>query len=213
MNRFRRDVARIVKLGGLMLASAVLIPITMISLGLLFGPKGYEGVVATPLLVCAAWAAILFFGRSRRASPKKISRARLAALPASVAELLQRYRELPREAAGTRESLLEQLAQLEPTVGMLAEDHPAARRLKRLLAHDLTGLLVNFQRLPLHLREEPLHGGPSPRSQLAAGLSAIDRELRRVREEIAQDDLFQLASKQRYLEMKYGVQSDDEKAK
>jgi hypothetical protein len=63
--------------------------------------------------------------------------------------------------------------------------------------------------LPPRLREKKLHGGSTPGEQLTSGLSTIRDELSRMHEALSRDDLYSLATKERYLEMKYGSSSKD----
>ena len=209
--RFGKELLRVLKLVGLMVGAAVVIPITMISMGLLLGPKGYEGLLATPLAVLVAWGLILFFGLKGRATVKKVRRARSAELPGQVARLLERQRrQLPAAALPVVDALLEQLEQLAPYAVGIRPDHPSQPRLRRLLADDLAVLIENYQRLPIQMRDKPLHGGPSPKEQVTSGLRTIDAELRRLTEELLQEDLTRLATKQRYLELKYGDSKADD---
>jgi hypothetical protein len=188
-----------------MVGAAIVIPVTMISLGLLLGPRGYEGVVLAPLTVLASWALILFFGLRRKVTPRQVQKSRVAQLPPLVAALLEQEQRLfPPASSRSIEHIHEKLLELAPGLEGLPEDHPQAGRLRRLLVEDLGGLLENYQKLPVDLRAKALHGGPSPEEQLTEGLSTIEEELCRVQEDLSKDHLFALATQQRYLELKYG---------
>lgn len=200
-----RRLAHFAKLGALLVVTAVVIPITMISLGLLFGPKGYEGVLLAPLSVLTCWALILFFGLRRPETAKRLSRARLAELPVRALAFAEQQRKaLPQPAQAPLESILSQLEELDAGLSNAPDDAPSANKLRRLLAEDLPDLIEHYKRLPPRLRKKSLHGGETPEEQLVAGLVTIDAELHRAQEELAQADIFSLATKQRYLEMKYG---------
>lgn len=199
---------RYFKLAGWMLLTAIVIPIAMISLGLLFGPRGYEGIVAAPLAVLCTWALILLLGLRQKATPQKIARARVADLPAQLADYLESSRRsLPLSAQVPLDGILQHLEEIEPALVAINENAEPVVRLRRLLAEDLTDLIDHYRRLPDRLREKNLHGGPSPKERLASGLGTIREELGRVHEELAEGDLYSLATKERYLEMKYGAES------
>lgn len=201
---------RYFKMAAWMLTSAIVIPITMISLGILLGPRGYEGLVAAPVAVLASWALILFFGLRRRVTPRKIARAQISELPATLSEFLDSHRSLlPAPATRPLDGILQQLEEIEPALYLLKDDSPYVPRLRRLLSDDLTGLMDHYRRLPPRLRDKKLHGGPTPAEQLTSGLSTIQDELARLHDELSREDLYSLATKERYLEMKYGSSSKD----
>lgn len=206
-----KKAVRGAKIAGLMLASLVVIPVAMISLGLLLGPRGYEGLVAAPLAVLTAWTLIVYFGLRRRVNVEAIVRSKTAALPLQIARLLEDSRsQLPARAFATADGLIEQLEELAPTLEFLPEDSREAVRLRKLLVDDLTGLVEHYRRLPRSVRAKPLFGGPTPEEQLMAGLGTVSSELRRLQDRIATGDLHSLAAKQRYLELKYGGTGRDE---
>lgn len=202
---YKQRAFHIFKLIGLMMATAILVPIAMISLGLLLGPRGYEGLLAAPLSVFACWGVILWWGLRNRTSKKSIARARLGSLPDQMGSLLMRHRRLfPSEAMKSVESILEQLDELSPALQAVRDETPATRRLRKLLVEDLTDLVEHYRMLPARLRLSARHGGETPEAQLVSGLKTIEGELARMHDEMADDDLYSLAAKHRYLELKYG---------
>lgn len=187
-----------------MLASAVVIPVTMISLGLLLGPRGYEGLIATPLAVLVSWALILFIGLRRQVTPHKIARSAIEELPEKTAQYVEQSRRLlPTSARRELDGILTHLDELRPALVAAKKESVSHAQLRRLLSDDLTGLIDHYQRLPARLRGEKLHGGPTPEENLLSGLSTIRQELDRLHEEMARDDLYSLATKERYLKTKY----------
>lgn len=198
------------KIAAWMVASTIVIPTTMISLGILLGPRGYEGLLIAPIAVFASWALILAIGLRRRVTPKSLRKAKLDKLALRVTSFLHDQRSrVPADAAVRIERLIAQVEELAPMLSSLREDSTLANRLRKLLASDLTELLDGYHALPAHLRTKELHGGPSPAGQLAASLDTIFVELQRLQEEIAADALYSLSTKQRYLELKYGAPKDD----
>ena len=199
-----RAFIRYLQMAALMFVAAVVIPIIMISLGLLLGPRGYEGLIATPLAVLVSWGLILFWGLGRRVTPKKIARTRLAELPVQTGQWLEAQRLLlPADAMPNLDGILDHLEHLGPQLQRIADAAPAATQLRRLLVEELSVLVDHYTRLPQRLRSQPLHGGPSPERQLVSGLATIHAELGRIHDKLASDDLHSLATKQRYLELKY----------
>jgi uncharacterized RDD family membrane protein YckC len=72
--RHVRALIKLLKVAALMLAAGIVIPVAMITGGILLGPKGYEGLVIAPLSVLLAWAGILFFAYRSRPTPRAITR-------------------------------------------------------------------------------------------------------------------------------------------
>lgn len=205
-----RGILRFVRVVAMMIVTAIVIPVVMISLGLLFGPKGYEGVFITPLAVLFSWALIIFWGLKGRATKKQIERAPPAALPSKTIDWLEQQRPvLPEAAVAPLENIIQHLEILRPQVDGLPAESAAASQLRRLLVDDLAPLVDGYRRLPPRLQERPLHGGPSPRERLVTGLSTIESELERIQDRLANDDLYSLATKQRYLELKYPKSGED----
>ncbi len=189
-----------------MLIAAIIIPVTMISLGLLLGPHGYEGLIAAPLAVFMSWALILFIGLRRRVTPRRIARSSIAELPEKTTQYIeQSRRQLPSSARKELDGILNHLEELEPALVATQQEAAAHAQLRRLLSDDLTGLIDHYQRLPVRLRGRKLHGGPTPEENLASGLMTIRQEVDRIHEEMARDDLYSLATKERYLKTKYSA--------
>jgi hypothetical protein len=208
MNRRRRrgsrSFVRWLKAAALMLSAAVVLPVVSVSLGLLFGTHGYEGLIASPLVVLAAWAAILFFALRRRATRRTIEAADIAQLPEQTGEWLDRQRSrLPLAAQSSLESIAVSLDGLAPQVKGLDAKLPEAVELRRLAGEELPALVEGYEKLPVPLRRKPLHDGPSPEQRLLEGLATIDEQLSRVHHQLADGDLFRLAPHQRSLEIKY----------
>jgi hypothetical protein len=202
--RRRRRVRRALKVAALMSASAIVIPIAMITAGLLFGPRGVEGLIATPLSVIATWAAILFLAYRKRATPRTIVAADLGALPAQTEEWLDRQRpQLPAAAHSSLDRIGNYLEALGPQLEGLDPQVLEAQEVRRLIGEELPELVRGYRKLPSELRQKPLHGGPSPERQLIDGLTTIDEQLGRLHHRLAQGDLHSLATHQRYLELKY----------
>ncbi len=206
--RQRRILLRVVRTGALMALASFVIVIGMISSGLLFGPRGIEGLLATPLLIFASWAAILYWAL-RRPSAKALplpaaKTTNLAQLPAETDDWLEHQRmTLPFAAQRQLDAISARLEVLAPQLSALAPDSPAGTEVRRLIGEELPELIRSYQKVPAALQRQPLHGGPSPDRRLLDGLATVDEELGRMHSRLAVDDLHALATQQRYLEIKY----------
>lgn len=208
--RFVLAAIRTAKIVALMVMTAIVIPITMISFGLLFGPKGYEGLILAPLSILVSWALILFFAMRGRPSPARVTRARRSELPVEAAAWLSRRRALlPREAHLPLDRIVDRLEALEVPLKSANLDEVTATRLRKLVADDLMGLVEHYKKLPPHLQTEARHGGVTPRQHLIDGLKTIGAELGRIQDRVSADDLRSLATKQRYLELKYDRKGEE----
>ena len=209
--RKKRQIARILKGIALMvLTPFVLIPL-LIATGLLLGPRGVEGLVTAPLAIIVTWAIILYWMLRRRASPKRIQQASVAQLPAETEAWLDDQRPaLPAAAKEHLDNIALRLGALGTQVEGLDPKAPAAFELRRLLAEELPELVRGYRKVPRHMVHEPLYGGASPERRLMEGLETIDKQVTRVHENLAADDLKALATHQRYLELKYKREDDIE---
>jgi hypothetical protein len=208
--RGRRVVIKLVKVAIWMLFAAIVIPVAMITAGLLFGPRGNEGLIATPLAVLTAWALILWGAYRTRATPRTIARAGLADLPRRTEEWLDRQRPtLPASARPQIDALMSRLETLGPQLVELDPKLPEALEVRRLVGEELPELVAGFQKLPYDLQRKPLHGGPSPKHRLIDALATIEEQIGRLQRRIADGDLRQLATHQRYLEIKYKEKGRD----
>jgi hypothetical protein len=204
--RGKRSVVRFLKVLFAMILAAIVIPIAMITGGLLIGPRGTEGLIAAPLAVLLSWAIILYFGYRKPRAPQLIAStgAGIAELPERTAEWLDHHRELlPRPAEARVDAIIRELRALDPQVKDLDPRTPGVPELRRLLAEELPDLIQGYQRIPVALQKEPQLGGASPAERLVDALGTVEEQLARAGRRLATDDLHALATQQRYLELKY----------
>jgi hypothetical protein len=94
------------------------------------------------------------------------------------------------------------LETLGPQLATLDEREPAAADVRRLVGEQLPELIKGYARVP-----QPLRGvqrnGKSPDAQLAEGLALIDQEIGEMTAQLAAGDMDQLATRGRFLEIKY----------
>lgn len=198
-------------IGLLLLCTFVLIP-ALLAGAVFLGPFGVASLLAGPLLLIAAWAAILrwMFKQPALASAARPALAapgvavELARLPEQTEAYLEAERPLlPWAAQSELEHISQRLGELAPQLRGLTTETPLGADLQRLLGEELPKLLEGYRKLPGSLAQQPLHDGPSPEQKLVQGLSIIHGELGRVQERLARADLHALLEHQRYLELKY----------
>jgi hypothetical protein len=101
------------------LATAVIV-IGAIASGLFLGPRGIEGLIATPFALILSWAAILYFSLRSRTSPQVIANTEVAQLPARTEEWLEgQRRALPAAARESLDAIGLQLEALAPQLETL----------------------------------------------------------------------------------------------
>lgn len=206
----KRRMSRVLKALALMVISALVILPAMIASGLLFGPRGVEGLLLAPLVVISAWITILYWMFGRSTAPKTIAKAKLGQLAPQAETWLDEQRKfLPFSAQAQLDSLTLRLQSLTPQLETLAAETPGAHQLRQLLSEELPELVVRYRKVPDRLAQEPLYGGKTPERQLVEGLATLDGQVARLEEQIAKDHMHALATHQRYLEMKYPDKDDD----
>jgi len=213
-HRQRKLLMRTLKVVLAMVVTALVVIPGMIASGLFLGPTGVEGLLAAPLVLFATWGLILYVGfRRPRLRPVALLPAgtSLALLPARTDAWLEAERSgLPWAAQNTLDSISSQLDTLAPRVAALPADRPAAAELRRLLGEELPQLVEGYRKVPAKLAQQPLYGGATPERQLLDGLATIDKQLGRLEEQLAADDMHALATHQRYLDLKYNRKDDIE---
>jgi hypothetical protein len=173
-----------------------------------FIPLGMGGA----LLVMAALIAVtLFFGiapTSREVTPEKFGEVPLATLPLQTEEWLDRQRpSLPGAAMPLVDGIGVKLDILANQLKTLNEAEPAAAEVRKLVGEQLPELIKGYQRVPDNLRGVDRFG-QSPDKQLVDGLALIDQEISQMSAQLAQGDLDALATRGRYLQIRY--RGDDE---
>ena len=84
----------------------------------------------------------------------------------------------------------------------LPDDEPAAAEVRKLVGEQLPELVRGYQRVPEPLRRVE-RNGRTPDQQLVDGLKIIDTEIAAMTQQLAQGDLDSLATRERYLQIKY----------
>jgi hypothetical protein len=184
--------------------AAIAVMAATAAFGLLVAPVTEAG----ELLAIAIFCLIVFFvvrtSRERQPTPEAIAATDLPLLPQRTEDWLETQRRaLPPPAARLLDGIGAKLESLAPQLEGLDPGGPAAGAVRKLLCDELPELVKGYQRVPQHLRGQPGVTGPSPDRQLCEGLSIIDGEVSRMTQQLASGDLHLLATRGRYLELKY----------
>lgn len=198
----RRRDAEILGRVGRIAAAAGAIVIGAMVLGW-FIPLGMGGAL---LVMAALIAATLFFGlmpTSREVTPENFGDVSLASLPIQTEEWLDRQRpSLPGAAMPLVDTIGVKLETLAGQLRTLNEAEPAAAEVRKLVGEQLPELIKGYQRVPDNLRGVDRFG-QSPDKQLVEGLALIDQEIAQMSAQLAQGDLDALATRGRYLQIRY----------
>ena len=171
--------------------------------GAIVMPLGMFGALAVMLAMLAATVMIVFAPATPVPTPERIARSDLKALPMQTARWLDAQRPaLPAPAVPLLDSIDRRLDTLGVQLAALDDDAPAALEIRRLVGEQLPEFIRDYQRVPPAMRRTP-RNGRTPDQQLADGLGVIDREIGEMSAQLAQGDLDSLATRQRYLEIKY----------
>lgn len=166
-------------------------------------PLGMFGALAVMLMMVAVTLAIAFAPATPVPSPERIARSEIKALPAATARWLDaQHRTLPAPAVQVAQRIEHRLDTLGVQIAALDDDAPAAAEVRRLVGEQLPEFIRDYQRVPAPLRTTP-RNGKTPDQQLIDGLAVIEREIGEVSEQLAQGDLDALATRGRFLEIKY----------
>lgn len=168
-----------------------------------FVPLGMGGtlLVAAAMVLVTALLLLANFTPAPRA--EQLVAVPLKALPARTEQWLETQRAaLPAPAQTLLDGIGVRLETLSPQLAMLDEAQPVAGEVRTLLGEQLPELLKGYAKVPAPLRGVE-RNGRSPDAQLADALKLIDREIGEMSEQIAQGDLDSLATRGRFLEIKY----------
>lgn len=182
---------------------AILIGATVIGW---FIPLGIGGAMLVMLLLAAATFGLAIFPGNVAAieiKPETFHQVPLRILPLKTEQWLNRQSsDMPAQAVRQADGIGQRLETLAPQLVELDANSPAASEIRKLLADNLPGLVESYARVPKPLRDVA-RNGKTPDQQLADGLAVIDREIAQMTEQLAAGDLDLLATRGRYLQIKY----------
>jgi hypothetical protein len=191
-----RRIGRIAAADGAILASAIVFALAV-------APLGIMGAMLVALLLVAATLVFAVMPASAPVAAEKLAEIPLKALPRSTERWLEAQRAaLPAPVQGLVDSIGVKLETLSPQLATLDENQPAASEIRKLIGEQLPELVKGYGRVPEPLRRVE-RGGLTPDQQLAQGLQLIDEEIAEMSSQLAQGDLDALATRGRYLQIRY----------
>lgn len=197
--RLRNAVRRLVRAS--VVSFAILVGALVVSL--FTGGIGDRWLVVTFLLMLVSFVTLSIFPRTRVPGVAELRKTPLRQLAGQSVLWLEAKRPmLPAPARTLAGRIGADLDQLSPHLARLDERHPAAHEVRKLIDEHLPALVESYTRIPPPLRARP-HAGSTPEAQLVDGLAVIAREIETMTGEIARGELDALATRGRYLEMRY----------
>lgn len=191
-----RRVARIAIADGAILVGAIIFALAV-------APLGIMGAFMVALLLIAATIAFAVLPAGGPPELEQLAQVPLKALPRTTEAWLDTQRRaLPAPVLGLVDSIGVKLEILTPQLALLDEQSPAAMEVRKLIGEQLPELVKGYARVPEPLRRVE-RGGLTPDQQLAQGLQVIDDEIGEMSTQLAQGDLDLLATRGRYLQIKY----------
>lgn len=188
-------VTRIALADGAILVLAVAIGLVM--------PIGMFGALGVMTLLMATTLLLALYPASEAPTPARLRQTDLKALPAQTERWLDAQRPaLPAPAISLLDQIGGRLDALAPQLAKLDEDAPAAGEVRKLLGEQLPEFIKGYQDVPQGLRHVE-RNGKSPDAQLIDGLKLIDEQIGDMTERLAQGALDGLATRGRYLEIRY----------
>lgn len=166
-------------------------------------PLGLFGALAVMALLIAATVLFAVWPGEPVVRVEALPSAPLAALPVQTERWLEAQRPaLPAPAQRLVDDIGVKLEILAPQLAALDEREPAAAEVRKLVGEQLPELVRGYQRVPQPLRGQA-RNGVTPDAQLVEGLRVIEGEIGEMTAQLAQGDLDQLATRQRFLQIKY----------
>ncbi|WP_033074538.1 hypothetical protein [Sphingopyxis sp. MWB1] len=202
-----KKMGRVLIAGGVVLLGAAIF-------GALIQPLGFTGLLA--LVVLLIGVAVLFgkwppFPEPRQADLPKTDLKQLAGRTEIWLEAQRPA--LPAPARQLVDGIGVQLDLLAPQLQNLDPATPAAANIRKLVGEDLPELVAGYQRIPAGLRKEA-HAGRTPDDTLVGGLQMLEREIGDAARTLAAGELDKLATRERYLQLKYqGIDGEEGAAK
>jgi len=166
-------------------------------------PLGIGGAMLVMALLVAATLLFAMWPAERAPTPERLASVDIKALPRQTERWLEAQRPaLPAPAVTLVDRIGVRLETLAPQLARFADDAPEAIEVRKLVGEQLPAFVKDYERVPQALRTTP-RNGRTPDAELVAGLSLIEQEIGEMTQRLAQDDLDTLATRGRFLEMKY----------
>lgn len=171
--------------------------------GVMINGIGLGGLaIALGLSGAAIWA-FLTYPKMPMPTRNSLKNSDLARLAGQTEIWLEQQRAaLPPPAVALIENIGLRLDELSPQLARIGEGDPAAREVRTLVGEHLPELINGYRELPDSLKQRA-SGRSSPEDQLIGGLRVIDQEIESMTLKIAKGELDKLATRERFLELKY----------
>ena len=193
---FYGKVARAAMAVGVVLVGAGII-------GAVIDGIGFWGVMITALLGTAAAYLLLRYPEMPMPTAESLRQTDLGTLAGKTEIWLEAQRPaLPAPAIPIVQVIGLRLDALAPQLQALEESNPASREVRKLVGEHLPELINSYKRIPEPLRRQD-NGGKTPEQQLVDGLKRIDLEIETMTSQIARGELDKLATRERFLEIRY----------
>jgi hypothetical protein len=181
--------------GGVLLAAGVA--------GAILNGIGFFGVMLTGIVGVAAAYVMLRYPEMPMPTTESLKQTDLETLAGKTEIWLESQQAaLPPPAISLMQNIGVRLDQLAPQLQSLSENDPAAFEVRRLVGEHLPELINGYRRIPDSLKRQE-YAGKTPEQQLLDGLKVIDKEIEAMTGQIARGELDKLATRGRYLELKY----------
>ncbi|WP_448662158.1 hypothetical protein ACG3SL_16000 [Sphingomonas sp. CJ20] len=201
--RRQREGEILRRLGRIAAADAAILVAALIAGFLLPSGIGMFGALFVMLLLAVTTLGFAIFPLTAAPSVEQLQQVPLKALPLTTERWLEGQRlALPSPVRGLVDSIGVKLEILAPQLAALDERSPAATEVRKLVGEQLPELIKGYARVPEPLRRVE-RNGLTPDQQLAQGLQVIDDEIAGMTSQLAQGDLDLLATRGRYLQIKY----------
>lgn len=199
--RRRREQEILRRVARIAIADAVILVAALV-IGLIV-PLGMFGALAVMAALIAATLVFAIYPVAAPPRAEQLGQLPLKALPATTERWLEAQRPaLPSPVQTLIDSIGVKLETLSPQLAALDEASPAAGEVRKLVGEQLPELVKGYQRVPEPLRRVE-RNGLTPDQQLAQGLQVIDDEIAEMSAQLAQGDLDLLATRGRYLQIRY----------
>lgn len=197
----RRGIG-VAKRAGMIAGADAAILVAAIAVGW-FVPLGMGGTLLVVALMIVVTLFLALANLTPRVRVEQLPAVPLKALPARTEQWLDTQRALlPAPAQTLLDGIGVRLDTLSPQLATLGEDTPAAAEVRKLVGEQLPELIRGYAQVPPPLRTVP-RNGKTPDAQLADGLRLIDSEIGEMTASLAEGALDQLATRGRFLEIKY----------
>jgi hypothetical protein len=164
---------------------------------------GFWGVMITGVLGAAAAYVLMRYPEMPMPTMETLRQTDLGTLAGKTEIWLEAQRPmLPAPAMPIVQNIGLRLDALAPQLQTLGENDPASREVRKLVGEHLPELINGYKKIPEPLRRQD-NGGKTPEQQLVDGLTRIDREIETMTGQIARGDLDKLATRERFLEIRY----------